>query len=116
MNAAENGFADRALLLEENSLLFEQNNEKAVPTSAKSTVVGTARVMSYEDIVEAQKKREVKEIEASVRRGRRAKRDTPTPSQILGKRSRSDEREEALDEIRASGMAKICSVLSLQEP
>jgi hypothetical protein len=29
-NAAENAFADRAILLDENLLLFEQNNEKAI--------------------------------------------------------------------------------------
>jgi hypothetical protein len=113
VNAAENGFADRALLLEENSLLFEQNNEKAVRTSTKSTVVGTARVMSYEDIVEAQKKRDMREVKASLGRGRPKKRGKSTPAQILGKRSRSEEREEALNEIRASGLEGYCSVLSL---
>ena len=30
-NAAENAFADRAILLDENLLLFEQNNEKTPP-------------------------------------------------------------------------------------
>ena len=48
-NAAEHAFADRAILLDENSLLFEQNNEKATRKSIRATVVGSARVMSYED-------------------------------------------------------------------
>ena len=52
-DAAENAFAERAILLNENLLLFEQNNEKTTRTSIKVTVVGTAKVMSYEDIVEA---------------------------------------------------------------
>jgi hypothetical protein len=34
-NAAENAFADRAILLDENLLLFEQNNEKATRKSIK---------------------------------------------------------------------------------
>jgi hypothetical protein len=73
-NAAENAFADRAILLDENLLLFEQNNEKATRKSIKATVVGSARVMSYEDIVEAQKQRDIKEA-AEVTRGRRSKRN-----------------------------------------
>jgi hypothetical protein len=52
-NAAEKAFADRALLLDENRLLFEQNNEKTTRLSTKATVVGTAKVMSYDYIVKA---------------------------------------------------------------
>jgi hypothetical protein len=112
VNAAENAFADRAILLDENLLLFEQNNEKNTRTSVKATVVGTAKVLSYEDIVEAQQKRDIKEVEAAAARGRRtSNRNRKALSQVLGKRSRSHEREEAIDEIRASGMEKYCSVL-----
>jgi hypothetical protein len=57
--------------LDENLLLFEQNNEKNTRTSIKATVVGTAKVLSYEDIVEAQQKRDVKDAEAVAARGRR---------------------------------------------
>jgi hypothetical protein len=81
-----------------------QNNEKTTRTSIKATIVGTAKVLSYEDIVEAQQKRDTKEAEAVIVRGRRtSKRNKATPSQGIGKRSRSHEREEAIDEIRASG-------------
>lgn len=69
-------------------LLFEQNNEKATHKYIKATVVGSARVMSYEDIVEAQKQREIKDV-ATVSRGRRPKRK-PT-AQVLGKRSRGQD-------------------------
>jgi hypothetical protein len=51
VNAAENAFADRAILLDENLLLFEQNNEKTTRTSIKATVVGTAKVLSYTDSI-----------------------------------------------------------------
>jgi hypothetical protein len=98
--------------LDENLLLFEQNNEKNTHTSIKATVVGTAKVLSYEDIVETQQKRDIKEVEAAAARGRRtSNRNRKAPSQVLGKRSRSHEREEAIDEIRASGMEKYYSVL-----
>ena len=77
-NAAENAFADQAILLDENLLLFEQNNEKATYKSIKATVVGSARVMSYEDIVEAQKQCNLKEAAAEVTQGRRSKQKAST--------------------------------------
>jgi hypothetical protein len=108
-NAAKSAFADRAILLDENLLLFEQNNEKTTRRSTWATVVGSARVMSYEDIVEAQKQRDIKEAAAEVTRGRRSNRNPA--AQVLGKRSRGQELEEAEQEIRALGMAEYCSVL-----
>jgi hypothetical protein len=52
-NAAEKAFADRAILLDENKLLFEQNNEKITRLSIRSTITGTAKVMTYDDIIKA---------------------------------------------------------------
>jgi hypothetical protein len=66
-NAGENVFAERALLQDRNRILHEQNNETKTRQSFRSTVVGRAKVMSYEDIVEARKKREEKD--ASKARG-----------------------------------------------
>jgi hypothetical protein len=61
-NATENLYAECALLFDQNRLLFEQNNEKVTRKSIKPTVVGCAKIMCYDDIVEARKKRD--EIEA----------------------------------------------------
>jgi hypothetical protein len=69
-NAAENAFVDHAILLDENLLLFEQNNERRTRASTKATVLGTARILSYEDIVEAQKKRDMEEAKIEVGRDR----------------------------------------------
>lgn len=52
-NAAEKAFADGAILLGENRLLLEQTNEKTTRLSIRSTVTGTAKVMTYDDIIEA---------------------------------------------------------------
>ncbi|TKA63512.1 hypothetical protein B0A55_12701 [Friedmanniomyces simplex] len=52
LHAAEQ-FANCALLLDENKLLAEQNSEKRTRKASKSTVIGQAKVMSYEDIVHA---------------------------------------------------------------
>jgi hypothetical protein len=43
------------------ALSVMQNNESNCRQSTRSTVVGKAKVMSYEDIVEAQAKRDAKE-------------------------------------------------------
>lgn len=60
--AAEKAFAERALLLDENKLLFEQNNESRPRVSTRSTVIGKAKIISCEDIVEAQRKRDAKKL------------------------------------------------------
>jgi hypothetical protein len=74
-NAAEKAFADRAILLE-NRLLFEQTNEKTnektTRLSIRSTVTGTAKVMTYDDIIEAQRKCDIKEaITTGAKQGNR---------------------------------------------
>jgi hypothetical protein len=109
-DAAENAFTKWAILMDENLLLFEQNNEKTTYMSIKATIIGTTKVMSYKDIVEAQQKHDMKDAETVVVRGRRTKRDG-APSKIIGKRTHSHERDEAVEEIRALGMEEYCSVL-----
>jgi hypothetical protein len=108
-NAAEKAFADRAILLDENKLLFEQNNEKTTRSSTKSTVTGTAKIMAYDDIVEAQRKRDVKESTAAgVKKASRKRQDPPTGE---CKRPRLDELEYGRREIKALGLEDYCSVL-----
>jgi hypothetical protein len=52
----------------------------------------------------------MKDAETVAVRGRRTVHNG-APSKIIGKRTRSREREVAIDEIRASGMEEYCSVL-----
>jgi hypothetical protein len=66
-------YCNQAILLDKNLLLFEQNNKKTTRKSIKATVVGSVRVMSYEDIVKVQKQRDIKEVAAEVTRGRQSK-------------------------------------------
>jgi hypothetical protein len=88
--------------LDENLLLFEQNNERNIRKSIKATAVGSAKVLSYEDIVEAQRQRDMKEANANTVRGRgRGRPKRKSPNQVLGKRSRSQEIGVAQDEIKA---------------
>jgi hypothetical protein len=110
-NAAEKAFADRALLLDENRLLFEQNNEKTTRLSIRSTVTGNAKVMTYDDIVEAQRKRDVKAaITPGAKRGSRKQQNPKTDER---KRSHAEELEHGRREIKALGLKKYCSVLAI---
>jgi hypothetical protein len=90
-NAAEKAFAKRALLLNENKLLFEQNNKSRSRVSTRLTVVATAKVMSYGDIVQAQRKRDANG--AGVEDGARSstKRKCSAPKPVAAKRSRGNE-------------------------
>jgi hypothetical protein len=105
----EKAFAERALL-DENRLLFEQNNESNCRQSTRSTVVGKAKVMSYEDIVEAQTKRDAKEAVPVTGKGGR-KRKSSAPVVAEAKRTRKSEEEVARSEIEALGPENYCSVL-----
>jgi hypothetical protein len=69
-NAAENAFANQAILLDKNLLLFEQNNKKTTHKSIKATIVDGAQVISYEDIVEAQRQHDIKKAAAKTVQGR----------------------------------------------
>jgi hypothetical protein len=119
-NAAQVSFAECALLLDDNRLLFQQNNEAKCRQSTKSTIVGKARVISYEDIVEARGKRAEKEAakvaakEAAAGKGKLGrKRKSPAPVEAKAKKARRSEAEVAEDEIAAGGMGNYCSVLQL---
>jgi hypothetical protein len=110
-NAAEKAFADRAIPLDENKLLFEQNNKKTTRLSTRSTVTGTARVMTYEDIVEAQRKRDVKEaITTGTPQGSRKHQKSVA---VGHQNSRVEELEHGKSEIKALGLEEYCSVLTL---
>ncbi len=68
--------------------------------------------MSYEDIVEAQAKRDAKE--AAVVKGKRGrKRKAAAPEETQAKRTRKSEMEVAEEIIEAEGMGNYCSVLQL---
>ena len=73
-NTAQKAFADRTLARDENQSLRMQNNEKKAREAAKSVVVGNAKVISYLDIEEARKKRDLKIAGKAGGRGRKLKR------------------------------------------
>ena len=107
-NATEKLFADRAILLDENRLLFQQNNEKITRQSIPSTVIGNAKIMTYDDIVKAEQKRAVKvNVKGAKRRGR------PSKGSKSGekKRSPTEDLEAGKREIEALGLEDYCFVM-----
>jgi hypothetical protein len=93
-------------------LLLTQNNEKTTYTSIKATVVGTAKVLSYKDIVKAQQKRNIKDAKTiAVRRRQILKRSRSALSKVIRKRTRSHKREEAINKIKALCIKRYYSVL-----
>ena len=112
VNAAEKAFSERALLLDENRLLFQQKNERECRQSTRSKAVGKAKVMSYKDIVEAQAKRDTKEA-AVVKGNPSRKRKSSAPVLKEAKRTRRSELKVAEEEIEAGGLENYCSVLQL---
>lgn len=107
-NAAERAMSARDLLHRENFDLFNENNASSTRASIKSTEVGKAKVMSFEEIAEARKKRDEKDAAGTSRRGRKRKNSAPAPSR--GKKTRVEEIEEADREIIALGSGRYCSV------
>ena len=67
-NATQLSFAERALLQEHNRFLAEINNEAKPRRSTKSGILGTARVMSYEDLEKAREERAAKEAEKEAKK------------------------------------------------
>ena len=82
-NTAEKAFADRAILLDENKFLFEQNNEKMTRSSIRLTVTGTTRIMTYEDIIEAQRKRDIEEATTAAKTAGRKRQNSKSPPMML---------------------------------
>jgi hypothetical protein len=84
-NAAENAFADRSLLLDENQLLFEQNCERNIRKSVQLKIVGTAKVLSYEDFCEAEGLRDLKNMATQANLGLEVMAILGCRNKILGK-------------------------------
>jgi len=79
-NAAQTSFAERALQQDQIRFLSEVNNEARVRRSIKPVILGKAKVMSYEDLVEARVKRAVKDAAKTQGKGKCGrKRKSPAP-------------------------------------
>lgn len=109
LNATERAFAERSLLLQQNQVLFQQNNEKKNRQHTKSTVVGKAKIMTFEDIVMAKRKREEKE---AARGSNKRKRSTPAGEKGSTRVQRVEESNQSQT---AHGIEEYCSVIDFRE-
>jgi hypothetical protein len=73
LNAAERTFAERELLKVQNRNLMQQNNEKKARKQVKERKIGDAKVMSFDDVLEAKRLRERSEAEAARKKMEREK-------------------------------------------
>lgn len=107
--SAKRAMASRDLLDEAVNTLRQQNDEKKLRQSAKAQVVGTAKVMSYQDLVEAIRVREAKDLDREARHGPTTKVSGSALPSPLDKRTRLNEAEAAEREIVSMGLQEFCS-------
>jgi hypothetical protein len=110
VNAAKQSLTGCALLQEENQALIIQNREKKIRKSTKATKVGTAKIMSYEDIVQAKAKRDEKVVKATSRKSRKQKGAAKPVAESHKKPSYQVELEVAERQIAGSEYSEYCSV------
>ena len=110
VRAAKRAMASRDLLHAANDTLRQQNDEKKLRQSAKANVVGTAKVMSYQDLVEAKRVRESKDADREAQRRTTTKRPGPVLPPAPNKRMRPNEVETAEREIVSMGLQDYCSI------
>ncbi|KAI9148700.1 hypothetical protein HJFPF1_10741 [Paramyrothecium foliicola] len=91
-HAAQLSFAERSLLQENNQFLAQMNNEAKVRRSTKSEILGTARVMSYEDLENARamraSKEAAKEAKKAAKDAKRVTHSLKLKQAPLGKKNR----------------------------
>jgi hypothetical protein len=111
VNAAEQSLTGCTLLQEENQALIIQNREKKIRKSTKATKVGTAKIMSYEDIVQAKAKRDEKLDKTTSQKAQKQKDSAKPVAEPVKKPPYQVELEVAERQIAASEYSDYCSVL-----
>jgi membrane-bound lytic murein transglycosylase len=88
-----------------------QNKEKKIRKSTKATKVGTAKIMSYEDIVQAKARRDEEVAKTTSRKPRKQKGAAKPLPESPKKPSYQVELEIAELQIAASEFSEYCNVL-----
>jgi hypothetical protein len=98
-NATQLSFAERALLQEHNRFLARINNEAKVRRSTKSDVLGTAKVMSYEELEKAKAERAAKQTAKEARKAKREAKKAAKEAEeaTLGKSTRGRKRKSSAE-------------------
>ena len=112
-NATQLSFAERALLQEHNRFLARINNEAKVRRSTKSDVLGTAKVMSYEELEKAKAERAAK---GTVKEAKKAKREAKKAEKEAKGKKAEKEAEEATAGKSTRGQKRKSSAANAREP
>lgn len=116
-SAVQKSRADCALLRAENKNLFEQNNEKKIRVSTRSTVIGRAKIMTYDDILAARNKRAAEESGIADQARQPGKRQKPGPKPpkpldcFSDAATQAKELGKGADEVDSAGLESYCSIL-----
>jgi hypothetical protein len=98
-NATQLSFAECALLQEQVKFLATTNNEAKIRRVTRSTIIGTARVMSFEDLEKARAERAAKEAEKEAKKARQTSKSNLTVEETtVGKVKRSRKRKDSAKE------------------
>lgn len=100
-NAIHLSFAEHALLKDQNRFLDDINNEAKVRRSTKSKIIGTARVMSYEDLEKARVERAAKEAEKEAKKTKKDVYATPTAEKAIAGKGKRDRKRMSRIEVDA---------------
>ncbi|KAK3045708.1 hypothetical protein LTR09_012742 [Extremus antarcticus] len=114
LDEREKADAQRKLLEEENPKLIQQNHEKKTGQHVKEKKIGDAKVMSYEDIVEAVRARDRKDAEKE-KSVRKAPNNVGNRQAKKGECPAAGDAEEGLLEMERARLSAYCSILT-QEP
>jgi hypothetical protein len=115
LNAAQRVFAERELLRVENKTLIQQNNEKKARKQVKEKKIGDAKIMSFDDILEAKRSRECAEAETARKKNERERKKAERErkkAETEEKKAEKDRQKAVKDQAKAekgkekAGMAK----------
>lgn len=93
LNAAQRAFAERELLREENETLVKQNNERNTRKHVKERKIGDAKIMTFEDIVEARRTWERAEAEKERKEAEKERKRAEKELKAIEQEKRKAEKE-----------------------
>ncbi|KAK3064923.1 hypothetical protein LTS18_002467 [Coniosporium uncinatum] len=91
--ATQLSFAERTLLQEHNRFFAQINNEAKPRRATKSDVLGTAKVMSYEDLEKAKAERAAKDTAKEVKRAEKEAKRAEKEAKRAGKEAKKAAKE-----------------------
>jgi DDE superfamily endonuclease len=114
--ATQLSFAERALLQEHNRFLAQINNEAKPRRSTKSDMLGTAKVMSYEDLEKAKAERVAKEIAKVIKKAEKEAKKAAKEAKeaTAGKNTRGRKRKGAADVPQPQALSEASEAVGFQ--